>query len=139
MYCGTLRCDCWYELLTGGFESAVGKVCVMVLDSFDDFAETILSMPAKAILDVLNLDCELLDQDLSGYRSAFAPDEYSLLCFRQFIRSIRSGGEIYPKECLPPDHLELYKHTVIRLVHVHELPRTAVKAFDGAFVAEVYP
>ena len=110
----------------------------MVLESFDDFAETILSMPAKAILGVLNLDCELLDHDLSRYRSAFAPDEYSLLCFRQFIRSTRSGGATYPRECLPLDHLKLYKHTVIRLIHVHELPRTAAKIFDAVFVA-VYP
>jgi hypothetical protein len=110
----------------------------MVLESFDDFAETILSMPAKAILDLLNLDCELLDQDLSPYRSAFGPDEYSLLCFRQFIRSVRSGGTMYPRECLPLDHLRLYKHTVIRLIHVNELPRTAVKDFEGVFAA-VYP
>jgi hypothetical protein len=113
--------------------------CVMELESFDDFAEMIITMPAKGILGVLNLDCELLDQDLGLYRSAFAQDEYSLLCFRQFIRSVRSGAGIYPKECLPSDHLELYKHTVIRLIHVHELPRTAAKTFDGAFVAEVYP
>jgi hypothetical protein len=107
----------------------------MVLESFDDFAEMIITMPAKAILDLLNLDCELLDQDLSRYRASFAADEYSLLCFRQFIRSLRSGGEIYPRECLPSEHLELYRHTVIRLIHVHELPRTAVETFDGAFVA----
>ena len=112
---------------------------VMELESFDDFAEMIITMPAKGILDVLNLDCGLLDQDLTRYRASFAADEYSLLCFRQFIRSVKSGGGIYPSECLPPDHLDLYKHTVIRLIHVHELPRTAARAFDGAFVAEVYP
>jgi hypothetical protein len=110
----------------------------MELESFDDFAERIITMPAKAILRALKLDCELLDRDLSPYRSAFAEDEYSLLCFRQFIRSAKSGAGIYPRECLPPDHVELYKHTVIRLVHVHELPGTAVKAFDGAFAA-VHP
>lgn len=107
----------------------------MVLESFEDFADTILIMPAKAILGALNLNCELLDQDLSPYRSAFAPDEYSLLCFRPFIRSVRSGREVYPRECLPLDHLDLYKHTVVRLIHVGELPRMAVKAFDSAFVA----
>jgi hypothetical protein len=34
--------------------------------------------------------------------------------------------------------LEIYKHTVVRLVHVKELPATAMAAFAGAFVAAVY-
>jgi hypothetical protein len=119
----------------------VGKVCVwwvMEFESFDLFAAKIISMPANAILGVLGLDCKLLEQDLRKYRSAFASDEFSILCFRQFIRSIRSGCGIFPRRCLPPDHLELFKHTVIRLVHVAELPPEAMDAFEGAFVPMVY-
>ncbi|MGH7980529.1 MAG: hypothetical protein ACREE6_14225 [Limisphaerales bacterium] len=111
----------------------------MELESFNDFAEAILIMPAKAILEALKLNCELLEQDVSLYRSAFSLDEYSLLCFRQFLRSVTASGRIYPRECLPPDHLELYKHIVVRLIHVNELPSTAIEAFDDAFVAEVHP
>jgi hypothetical protein len=110
----------------------------MDFESFDRFAEKIIAMPAKTILKVLALNCELLEQDLRPHRSSFAPDEYSILCFRQFIRSARSGRRIYPKRCLPPNHLQLYKHTVIRLVHVDELPQTAMNDFDGAFVMAIY-
>jgi hypothetical protein len=106
----------------------------MEFETFDLFAEKIIAMPAKAILNILGLDCKILEQDLRRHRAAFAKDEYSILCFRQFIRSARSGGGIYPKRCVPPDHLELYKHTVVRLVHADELPPCAMQAFAGAFV-----
>lgn len=110
----------------------------MEFESFGHFAEKIVTMPAKAILIALCLNCKLLDEDLRLYRSAFLPDEYSILCFRQFVRSAMSGGGIYPRQCLPPDHLELYKHTIVRLVHEDELPPKAMDDFEGAFVAEVY-
>lgn len=110
----------------------------MEFESFDHFAEKIITMPAKAIVGALALNCKLLDEDLRVYRSAFAKDEYSILCFRQFLRSVRSGCGIFPRRCLPPDHLELFKHTIVRLVHVDELPPEAMDAFDGAFVAAVY-
>ncbi|HEX3628270.1 MAG TPA: hypothetical protein VH280_22915 [Verrucomicrobiae bacterium] len=95
-------------------------------------------MPAKAIVDVLELNCKLLEQDLRPHRSAFGLDEYSVLCFRQFVRSARLGAGVCPRRCLPPDHLELYKHTIVRLVHVDELPSSAMDAFEAAFVAAVY-
>lgn len=110
----------------------------MEFESFDLFAEKIIVMPAKAILAVLDLDCKLLEQDLRPHRSAFAQDEYSVLCFRQFIRAARLGRGISPRRCLPLNHLELFKHTVIRLVYVEELPPAAVDDFDGAFVAAVH-
>ncbi|HTV39033.1 MAG TPA: hypothetical protein VMF08_00545 [Candidatus Sulfotelmatobacter sp.] len=110
----------------------------MQYESFDLFAERIITMPAKAILNALDLDCKLLEQDLSGFRSSFAEDEYSVLCFRQFVRSVKSGAGIFPRQCLRPDHLELYKHTVVRLVHEDELPSTAMDHFDGAFVAAAF-
>jgi hypothetical protein len=110
----------------------------MEFESFDLFAAKIITMPAKAILSALGLDCKILEQDLSRHRAAFAKDEYSILCFRQFVRSARCGLGIYPRRCLPSNHLELYKHTVVRLVHVKELPSTAMAAFAGAFVAAVY-
>ena len=110
----------------------------MHYESFDLFAEKIITMPAKAILNALDLECKLLDQDLSAFRSSFAEDEYSILCFRQFVRSAKSGAGIFPRRCLPPDHLELYKHTVVRLVHEHQLPSTAMDYFDGAFVPTAY-
>lgn len=118
---------------------AIEKVCCfMVYETFDLFAEKIITMPAKAILDALDLDCKLLEQDLTAFRSAFAEDEYSVLCFRQFIRSVKSGAGVFPRRCLPSDHLELYKHTVVRLVHEHQLPSTAMDHFDGTFVVATY-
>lgn len=108
----------------------------MDFESFDLFAEKIITMPAQGILGALSLDCELLDQDLHGCRSAFTPDEYSILCFRQFVRSASLGRGIYPRLCLPPEHIELYKHTVVRLVHEDQLPQAAMAAFSEAFAAE---
>ncbi|HEV2319801.1 MAG TPA: hypothetical protein VGV18_08635 [Verrucomicrobiae bacterium] len=109
---------------------------MMPFESFNLFAEQVISMPAKDIVDVLDLSCKLLDDDLYTHRSAFAKDEYSILCFRQFIRLARSGGAVYPKRCLPPEHLDLYRHTIVRLIHVDELPQTAIEAFDKAFAAQ---
>lgn len=111
---------------------------MMQFESFDLFAERIVTVPAKAILKDLDLNCKLLEEDLSLYRSAFRTDEYSVLCFRQFVRTAKSGNGNYPRQCLPPDHLELFKHTVIRLVYAGELPPAAIDQFDGAFVAAVY-
>ena len=110
----------------------------MKYESFDLFEEKIITMPATAILNALDLDCKLLEQDLSTFRSSFAEDEYSVLCFRQFVRSVKSGAGVLPRRCLPPEHLELYKHTVVRLVHEGQLPSTAMDHFDGAFVVAVY-
>jgi hypothetical protein len=110
----------------------------MQYESFDLFEEKIITMPAKSILGALDLECKLLEEDLGAFRSSFAEDEFSILCFRQFIRSVKSGAGIFPRQCLPPDHLELYKHTVVRLVHVAELPPAAMDAFEGSFVAAVY-
>lgn len=109
---------------------------MMDFESFDLFAEKIMTMPAKAILGALALDCKLLEEDLKAHRSAFGEDEYSILCFRQFIRFARWGAGIFPKRCLPLEHLKLYKHTVIRLVHEKELPKTAVEIFNGAFAPQ---
>lgn len=114
----------------------VEKVCVMQYESFDLFAEKIITMPAKAILGALDLDCKLLEQDLAQFRASFADDEYSILCFRQFIRSARSGVGVFPRQCLPPNHLALYKHTVVRLVHEDQLPTKAMEHFRGAFIPE---
>ena len=110
----------------------------MRYESFDFFAEKITTMPAKSILGELDLDCKLLEEDLSAHRSSFAEDEYSVLCFRQFVRSAKSGAGVFPRRCVPAYHLELYKHTVVRLVHERQLPSTAMDHFDGAFVAAVY-
>lgn len=120
------------------FKIASRESAVMDFESFDLFAEKIITMPAKAIVDALGLDCKILEFDLRAYRPAFAEDEYSILCFRQFLRSAKSGSRVYPRRCLPPDHLELYKHTIVRLVHEAELPSTAMEDFEGAFVAAIY-
>jgi hypothetical protein len=114
------------------------SVYSMQYESFDLFEEKIITMPAKSILGALDLECKLLEEDLGAFRSSFAEDEFSILCFRQFVRSVKSGAGVFPRRCLPPDHLELYKHTVVRLVHVAELPPEAMDAFEGSFVAEVY-
>lgn len=102
---------------------------------FDIFARTIASLPTKAILKALDLECKMLERDSENHRLYLPEDAYSIFCFRQFVRVARFGGTAPACKPLPPDHLEFYKQTVVRLVQAGELPESAMKAFDDAFIS----
>ena len=105
------------------------------LESFNTFAEKVAGMPAKAILKSMDLGCKLLEEDLDGYRSSFTGDEFSILYFRQFLRTATSGEVMHCIRCFPKRHIEFYKHTVARLVQAGELSSSALDKFEGAFAA----
>jgi hypothetical protein len=105
------------------------------LESFDSFAEKISSMPASAVLKSMDLECKLLEEDLDGYRASFTGDEFSILYFRQFLRTARSGEMMHCIRCFPKSHIEFYKRTVARLIQAGELKSSALDRFDGAFAA----
>lgn len=107
----------------------------MQLLVFDIFARTIKSVPTEAILKVLDLECEMLKRDSENHRLYLPEDAYSIFCFRQFIRVAKLGESVPNCKHLPPDHLEFYKQTVVRLVQAKELPESAMKAFDDAFIS----
>lgn len=106
--------------------------------SFDVFEKELSRMPAGAILKSLALDCKLLEEDLETYRRAFTEEQYSILCFRQFMRSAQRQKTAPYLHCLPPDHIELYKQTIVRLIQAEELDRSAMQLFDRAFIAATY-
>lgn len=110
----------------------------MSLESFDNFAEKISSLPASAILRSMDLGCSLLEEDLDGYRSAFTGDEFSILYFRQFLHAARCGRAMHCIRCFPRSHVEFYKRTVARLVQAGELASSVMDRFEDAFVASRY-
>lgn len=114
---------------------SVGFMPLASLESFNTFAEKIAGMPAKAILKSMDLGCKLLEEDLDGYRSSFTGDEFSILYFRQFLRTARSGEAMHCIRCFPRSHIEFYKRTVTRLVQAGELSSSALERFEGAFAA----
>ncbi len=105
----------------------------MYLLVFEIFAKTISKLPTEAILQLLDLECEMLERDAEIHRLYLPRDAYSIFCFRQFVRMVKFGEEMPFCPPLPPDHLEFYKETVVRLVHAKELPESAMKAFDDVF------
>lgn len=110
----------------------------MQFDSFDRFARKIAAVPAREVLNALDLKCKILQDDLGTYRSAFTEDAFSILCFRQFLRSARMGSPADFIRSFPADHIELYKQLVVRLVKAGELPPSAMEWFDTAFVVAAY-
>ncbi len=110
----------------------------MQFDSFDRFATKISAVPVREVLNALDLKCKILQDDLGNYRSAFTEDAFSILCFRQFLRSAKMGSSVDFIRSFPADHIELYKQIVVRLVKVGELPRLAMGWFDTSFVVLAY-
>src|SRR5579863_5665065 len=110
----------------------------MPFESFELFAEIISKLPERAIIGALELGGKILTENISRYRKSFTPDAYSVLCFRKFVRSARLGEAIHYIRFLPPDHIEIYKKTVVRLVQAGELAASAMEQFDGAFAVERY-
>jgi hypothetical protein len=100
---------------------------------FDLFTRTIAALPIKAVVKTLDLECKMLEDDFERQRLASTEDAFSILCFRQFVRMAKSGEAMQCVKPLPPDHVEFYKETIVRLVQAEELPASAMKQFDYAF------
>jgi hypothetical protein len=105
----------------------------MSLHIFDLFSEMIETLPAKAILHALDLECKMLEEDMDRNRLNLPEDAFSILCFRQFVLMSMLGEVILCVEPLPSDHIEFYKETIGRLVQAGELPAVTMDNFDDAF------
>ena len=100
---------------------------------FELFAKMVTDLPARAIPGVLDLECKMLQADAQNHRVDFPEDAHSILCFRQFVQTAKLGhAMLFPKP-FPPDHIEFFKETIVRLVQAGELPPSAMEEFDDAF------
>ena len=75
----------------------------------------------------------MVERDFEHDGMAGSQDANSVLLFRQFVLTAKRGEALHPVGPLPPDHVEFYKETIIRLVQANELPSSAMEQFDAAF------
>ena len=107
----------------------------MSLRFFNIFTKMIAGLPAQAIPKALELECKMLEEDLECNRLALSEDTASVLCFSQFVQFAKQGRLMHCTKSLPPDHIEFYKETIVRLVHANVLPQSAMDQFDHAFIS----
>ena len=101
---------------------------------FGAFSKMISNTPVQAVLKSLDLECKMLEDDLEHHRLTSDEDILSILCFRQFVRMAQAEAVVSRFKPLPPDHLEFYKETIVRLVNAKELPAAAIEQFEHAFL-----
>jgi hypothetical protein len=105
----------------------------MPIQIFESFAKMISGMPPETILMALEAESKMLRGDVASHRSPLTDDIFSILSFRQFVQMARTGPVTRCAKPLPPDHIEFYKETIVRLVQAKELPPAAMEQFDFAF------
>jgi hypothetical protein len=100
---------------------------------FSLFTRTITSLPVEAVIKALDLEGKMLEDDFEHQRLALPEDAFSILHFREFVRMAKFGETMQSISPLPPDHIEFYKETIVRLVQANQLPPSAMKQFDSIF------
>jgi hypothetical protein len=105
----------------------------MELQIFGSFTKMINGLPTRAVLMALDLECKMLKNDIEVHRLDFSEDAFSIMSFRQFVRLAKQDEAMQCLKPLPPDHLEFYKKTIVRLIQANELPSSAMKLFDKTF------
>jgi hypothetical protein len=100
---------------------------------FRIFSKTIDSLPAQAIIRGLDAECHMLQDDLKRYGRKLTDDALSILSFGEYVHMVQAGNVTRCSRCLPPDHIEFYKETIVRLIQAGELPVLAMEEFDFAF------
>ena len=104
-----------------------------LVNYFELLTRTITSVPARAVIRFLDLECNMVERDSEHDNFAGSQDANSVLLFRQFVLTAKRGEVMHPVSPLPPDHIEFYKKTILRLVQANELPSSAMEQFDHAF------
>lgn len=94
----------------------------------------ITNLPAQCILKALELECQMLKNDVDNNRLPLPEDAFSIFYFKEFVHTVESGRTLKCGRPLPPDHIEFFKETIVRLVQANELPQAAMDQFDHAFV-----
>lgn len=103
---------------------------------FRIFSKVIRNLPVPAILRALDAECRMLQDDIEHYRSSLTEDVLSIFSFKGFVEMAKRDNVMRCSLDMPPDHVEFYKETVVRLVQAGELNPTAMDQFDYAFLVK---
>jgi hypothetical protein len=106
---------------------------------FSPFVKMVRRLPAKAIIQALELEYRMLQNDFESNRYVFTEEPLSILYFREFIQTARFGGTMYFTRPFPPEHYEFYRQTLVRLINAGEVPPSALEAFDRLFTPAQFP
>jgi hypothetical protein len=105
----------------------------MNLCLFERFMAMIDSLPAKGVLRGFELECQMLQNDLSQKRRTLSLENTrSILTFGNFLKSAASGIGV-ASSTLPLRNIGFYKQTVERLIEAGQLPFGAKEQFDETF------
>lgn len=104
----------------------------MRYDLFVAFSRTIENIPAQAVLRAVELERWMIQDDLAHQRTVPLHEAASILCFCNFLKTAKFGGEIHPS-VLPMEHVPFYRKIVERLIEAGELPSSAKGQFDVTF------
>jgi len=101
---------------------------------FEKFAEMIERLPAKAVVNAVQLEKEMLENDLAQKRTLPIGEVRSIVAFCNFVQK---GPEGVPgsRISVPVQHLGFYRNTVKRLVESGVLPGEAGNIFEQVFSA----
>jgi len=109
----------------------------MELRIFELFAKMLTNLPAQCVFKAVDLECQMLKNDIENNRLPLPEDAFSIFYFREFVHAAKLGRSLSYSKPLPPDHVEFFKETIVRLVQSQELPPGAMDQFDHAFVSDV--
>lgn len=115
------------------FNSKISTFGRAIFMGFGTFSKMVGTLPPEAIIGALDLECKMILDDRLHSRLAEDEGSLSLLYFDQFVKMVKVGGSIRRFRGLPPDHLEFYRETILRLIDAKELPASAMDQFDRAF------
>jgi hypothetical protein len=104
---------------------------------FDLFAKVITDVPAQWVINELDLESKMLEHELWRRHLPLTQEAFSILRFCKFVHAAKTGHDMCFVESLPPDHIEFYKTTVVRLIQANELPLSATDQFDHVFVLAI--
>jgi hypothetical protein len=104
---------------------------------FELFARMIAELPTQCVVKGVDLECQMLKNDIEHNRLPLPEDAFSIFYFREFVHAAKLGEILTCSKALPPDHIEFFKETIVRLVQADELPSAAMELFDCAFVSDV--
>ncbi len=108
----------------------------MRIQILEMFARTVTALPAECIVKVLDLQCRMLKDDAANNRLPLPADAFSIFYFTEFVHAAKAGQTLNSHRLLPPDHLEFFKETIVRLVQANQLPQSAMAQFDHAFMSD---
>ena len=98
---------------------------------FESFANMVETMPARAIIPMLERERHMLEEDLARQRPVPAQETTSILAFCRFVEAARKLTPAdFPIQNLPARQVQFYRQTVARLVEVEGLPYQAKDDFD---------